>query len=107
MNSIQKLLAGLLFGLVVFTYSCSDKDDDPVGCNYATEIQDEIDALTTAATIYGNDPTTANCQAYKNAATNYLNELQSYVECAALSGQQAELQSSINEAQASVDAIQC
>jgi hypothetical protein len=107
MTTIQKLFACLLFGLVFLTYSCNNDEDDPVGCNYATEVQDEVDALTAAATAYGNDPTPANCQAYKNAAQNYLNELQDHVECAALSGQQAELQAAINATQDSVDAIQC
>jgi multidrug efflux pump subunit AcrA (membrane-fusion protein) len=108
MNSIQKLLACLLLGIVVLTYSCKKDDDDPVGCNYATEVQDEVNALTEAATAYSSDPTNlAKCQAYKTAYQNYLNALEDHVDCAALSGQQAELQSAIDQAQAQLDAFQC
>ena len=107
MNTIQKLLFCLMLGFVVISNGCK-KDDDPVGCNYAAEVQDEADALTAAATAYSNDPTnTAKCQAYKNAFQDYLNALEDHVDCAAINGQQAELQSAIDQAQASVNAIQC
>jgi hypothetical protein len=99
------LLCVSVAGLLVFS-SCK-KDDDPSGCNYVTETQDELDALTAAATAYGNDPTPANCQAYKVAYQAYLNELEDHVSCAALSGQQNELQSAIDSAQASLDQLQC
>lgn len=108
MNSFKKLLSCLMLGLVVLTYSCKDDDDDPVGCNYATEIQDELNTLNAAAEAWSLDPNnTVKCQTYKNSAQAYLDELQDHVECATISGQEAELQSAINSAQASVDAIQC
>ncbi len=106
MKTMQKLIACLMLGLVVLTYSCK-KDDDPVGCNYATEVQNEINALSAAATTYGSDPSTANCNAYKAAYQNYLNALEDHLDCAALSGQQAELQAAINQAQAELDNFQC
>ena len=107
MKSFEKLLVCMLFGIVVFNIGCKN-DDDPVGCNYATEVQNEVNALSTAATEYSNDPTnTAKCQAWKDAYQNYLNALEDNVECATLSGQQAELQSAIDQAQASLNAIQC
>ena len=96
----------MLFGIVVFSIGCK-KDDDPVGCNYLTEVQNEANALSTATTEYGNDPTPAKCQAWKDAYQNYLNALEDNVECAALSGDQAELQAAIDQAQASLDSIQC
>jgi|GEM_PF-1337210 len=108
MNSIQKLLVCLLFGMVVFSIGCKKDDDDPVGCNYATEVQNEVTALSEAATAYGNDPTNpAKCQAWKVAYQNYLNALEDNVECAALNGQQAELQSAIDQAQLALNDIQC
>ena len=107
MKSFEKLLVCMLFGIVVFSIGCK-KDDDPVGWNYATNVQDEVNALSTAATEYGNDPTnTAKCQAWKDAYQNYLNALEDNVECATVNGQEAELQSAINQAQAALDGIQC
>lgn len=108
MTPFKKLsLLLLVSGSLTFSMACKKDDPDPVTCNYLEETQDEVDALTAAATAYANDPTPANCLAYKNAAQEYLNELQHYVSCAAQVGQQAELQAAIDSAQASVDSIQC
>ena len=108
MNAIQKLLACLLLGSVIVTYSCKNDDNDPVGCNYVLETQEEYDALNAALAAYSADPTnSAKCQAFKNAYQAYLNDLEAHVECAALSGQQAQLQAEIDQAQAAVNDIQC
>jgi gluconate kinase len=108
MNSFSKLLACFMLGLVVITYSCKKDDDDPVGCNYLTEVQNEANTLSAAATAFSEDPTNvAKCQAFKDAYQDYLNALESNIECATLSGQQAELQAAINQAQAELDAFQC
>lgn len=107
MNSIQKLLACLMLGLLVIGYGCK-KDDDPVSCNWATEVQDEYDAQTVALDAYLADPTnTAKCQAWKNSYSDYLNALEDHVNCASAAGQAAELQSAIDAARASLDSIQC
>ena len=107
MKSFEKLLVCMLFGIVVFSIGCK-KDDDPVGCNYATEVQNEVNALTAATDAYVADSTNpVKCQAWKDAYQDYLNALEAHKECAALSGQQAELQSAIDQAQASLNSIQC
>lgn len=106
MKSMYKSLFSAMIMASLLFIACK-KDDDPVGCNYAQEVQDELNALNAAATAYGNDPTPAKCQAYKDSFQAYLNELQDHIECAALAGQQNELQQSINAAQASLDALQC
>jgi hypothetical protein len=108
MNSFQKLLACLMVVAITFSYSCNNDDDDPVGCNWAAEVQDEVNALNAAAEAWGADPTNAvKCQAYKDAAQAYLDDLEAHVECATLSGDEQELQDAIDASQASVDAIQC
>ena len=107
MNSLKKLLACLMFGLIVTSYSCKD-DDEPSGCDWAAEVQDELTALTTAGNAWASDPTnTAKCQAYKDAAQAYLDELEDHVDCATISGDQAELQAQIDQAQIDVNNIQC
>ena len=108
MSKFQKFALCFLFGAIAVLPSCKKDDPDPVSCNYVTELQDEINTLNAAATAWSSDPTnTTKCQAYKNAAQAYLDELNDHVECATLAGQEAEIQASINSAQASVDAIQC
>jgi len=66
-----------------------------------------LDAVNAAVTIYSNNPTTENCNAYKASLQNYLNEAEKYIDCATTAGQGAELQSAIDQSRAEVDAIQC
>jgi hypothetical protein len=108
MNTIQKLLAGFMLAVLVIGYGCKDDDDDPVGCNWASEVQDEANALTDAATAYANDPNNSVlCQNYKDAFNDYLDALEDHKECAALSGQQDELQDAIDQSRDSLNALQC
>lgn len=107
MKTLKQLMAFMLLGLIIMTYSCSKKDDGPVGCNYANEVLDELQTLSDAANAYGMDPTTAKCQAYVNAYQAYLNALEDHLSCATIYGNQAELQAAINQAQADLDNIQC
>lgn len=106
-TTFKTLLSAMAISALLFT-ACKKDDDDPVSCNYLTELQDELDALNAAAAAYGNDPTNPQkCQAYKNAAQAYLDELEDHIDCATLAGQQAEIQAAIDSAQDSVNAIQC
>ncbi len=95
-------------GLIIASPACKDDDDDPVNCNYLTEVQDELDAVTAAANAYSADPTNpAKCQSFVAAYQDYLNALEDHVECAATAGQEDELQQAIDDAQASLNTIQC
>ena len=104
MNTFQKIIAGICIMSIPFLSSCGK---DPVSCNYATEVQNELNALSTAATAYGNNPTTANCNAYKTSFQNYLNALEDHRSCATTAGQGAEFQQAIDDAQASLNQLQC
>ena len=107
MNSLQKLLACLMFGLIAIGYGCNDDDDDP-GCNWATEVQDEFDAQDAAYDAWLADPNnTAKCQAWKNSYADYLGALEDNVECANGTGQEDELQAAIDAAQDALNQIQC
>ncbi|MBK9983120.1 MAG: hypothetical protein IPP15_11985 [Saprospiraceae bacterium] len=103
MNTFQKIIAGICIMSIPFVSSCKK---DPVTCNWATEVQSELNALSTAAATYGNDPTTANCNAYKAAVQNYLNALEDHKGCVP-SEQSAGLQQAIDDERASLDALQC
>jgi len=108
MNLTQRFLACAFIGIVFMTYSCSNNSSgDPVGCNYVTEVNDELTALNDAINVWVMDPSTDNCIAYVNAFQDYLNALEDHVDCATLYGNQAELQTAINEAQANLNNIQC
>ena len=108
MNTLQKLLVCLLLGFIVIGNGCKKDDDDPVGCsNWATEVSAEANAFSNAGNAWALDPTPAKCQAYKDAGQTYVNALNAHVDCATLSGNQAELQAAINSLQDSINAIQC
>jgi len=107
MNTLQKLLVCLMFGFVAIGYGCND-DDDPSDCNWASDVQDEADALTAAANAYGNDPSNSVlCQDYKDAFNDYLDALEDNTDCAALSGQEDELEAAIDQTRDSLNALQC
>ena len=105
MNTFQKIIAGTCIIAIPFLHAC--KKDDPVSCNWVTEVQDESDALTVALNAYIADQSTANCNAYKVSFEAYLNALEDHKDCATTAGQGAEIQSSIDSARASLDALQC
>ena len=64
-------------------------------------------ALTQAASAYGQNPTPANCAAYKTAGTNYLNKADDVQSCATAAGQGAEFNQAIDQARQSLNNIQC
>lgn len=105
MNKMKTLLLTSVLCLA-FLGACKD-DDDPVSCNWTVELQDEADAVTAAATTYGNNPTPANCQAFKNAYQEYLDEAEKRIDCATVAGQREELENAIDQAQESLDNLQC
>ena len=100
-------MACLLGGFLILSIGCKKDDDDPVGCNWLTEVQAESAALSDAATAYGLDPSTANCLAFVEAYQNYLAALEANLSCAGVQGNQAQLQAEIDAAQAQLDNINC
>ena len=94
----SQLLIVLCF---VGLFSCGSKDVTP-GCSSAwtTETQDELDALSKAASAYGSDQSQANCTAYKNAYSNYLKALRSFSNCSLILGSSRKaLDEAIKEAE--------
>lgn len=80
----------LIAAVMLFTgfVSCKDEDDEPA-CSTAwgTELESELDAVISAGTVYANDPTPANCLTYKARYEDYLDALEPYGNCSALTGQ--------------------
>lgn len=86
---MKSKIISLLFFIVAILVSCDDKDDDKPTCSAAwgTELQNEVNAISAAANAYIADPSAANCVAYKTAYQNYVNKLEPYGNCTALTGQ--------------------
>ncbi|MFZ1706021.1 MAG: hypothetical protein WAT79_16870 [Saprospiraceae bacterium] len=105
-----KTLFLLLTIFFAFNFVSCGSDDNDKGCsvNWALDLQNEINVLNSAAQNYGQNPTTANCNAYKAAAQNYLNKLEPYGNCNTLTGQdRVDWQAAFDSARDSVNAIVC
>lgn len=101
------LIAATLVAVAMF--SC--KKDDPAGpCNnfnLSVALQAEADAVSQAATVYGQNPTTQNCISFRNAYQAYLDAAADLQGCANATGQGAEYAQAIADAQAALDGLQC
>jgi hypothetical protein len=106
MKPYQKVFIFLLLGSMVFGSSCK-KDDDPVSCNYALELQAEANSISVALNAYVASSTTANCLALVAAYQDYLDAAETYLDCADVAGQRAELQAEIDAARVEVNAFGC
>lgn len=103
-NASFRYLA-IIFSLVIL-FSC--KKDESFDCSgaWAFSLTDEATAVGTAASIYAEDPSTANCNAYKDAYRDYIDALKPYGDCGSLTGQdRAAWQQSLDEAQANLDSL--
>lgn len=103
------LISSCLASIIVFGFTSCGKDDG-AGCSsaWASEVADEVDALTDASQAYALDPTTAKCNAYKDAAQDYVDALESFRGCSGLTGaSRTDWENAVNSAQASVNAISC
>lgn len=98
----------LLFS--VFLFSCSGNSlAERCGANwsYSAEIEQEINNLSAALTTYSQNPTTENCEAYKEAYLDYLDALRDLEECYVYTFSQDEFNQFINETEEAVNAIDC
>lgn len=110
MTPLTKCFGLLLLAGTLITAACSKSGSDPNGCgaafNFAVELQAETNAVTSAASAYGNNPTTENCNAYKAAFEAYLDAAEDIRICIS-SAEQSAYEGAIAEARADLDALQC
>ncbi len=90
--------------LIVFCFvalfSCGTKDDPGCSTAWTTELQNEVSALSAAASAYAQDQSSANCTSYKNAYKAYLDGLNSFSSCSLITGQmKIALDAAIKDAQ--------
>ncbi len=104
MKNVSFRLIVIIFCFPVL-FAC--KKDNPVACgSWASELSNEITAISTAFTVYSMDPSEANCAAVKAAYQDYIDALKPYGDCSTLTGQsRTDWQQSIDEAEASIDSI--
>jgi hypothetical protein len=107
----KKIFLPLFLMIAVFGFWTCNKDDDKTDlCSgaWASELSNEANAMINAAQAYATNPTPATCNAYKQAAQDYLDALEPYGNCATLTGQdRVEWQNAVDSAQESLDNLDC
>lgn len=94
--------------LLVLGFSPSCKDDEEDCAATAAGLSDELTAMQNAALAYGLNPTTATCNAYRDATNAYLDEARDLVNCPGLSAtERAQYQQSIDDAEVELAALSC
>lgn len=101
----------LVFIFVGFA-SCSKKNDGidngPCGTVWTVQLEKEFTDWITAAQAYGADETPANCKAYRASMQAYINALEPFGDCAALTGvERAEWKESMDSARESIKELDC
>lgn len=86
-----------------------DDDDDLCGSNWnaAVALEDEINGLNSAAATYANDPTTENCEKYRQAILDYLDAVRGYEDCYIAIGQRDEFNKAVSDSEEQARNITC
>ena len=107
----KKIFFSLFLMIAVFGVWTCNKDDDKTDLcagTWASELSDEANTMINAAQAYASNPTPATCNAYKQAAQAYVDALEPYGNCSALTGQdKVDWQNAVDDAQESLDALDC
>ena len=106
----MKLFRVLVFGVVLLSLSSVSCKKSGVSCGstgWALGIQDEITNLSNAAGAYSTNPTTENCQKYRQAYIDYIDALKGWEKCLNTSADRAEWQQQLDEAEQEAQNIQC
>ncbi len=79
------VLMGCCIALFAMINGCGKSPLNPLGgClngNWLKGAETNLTNWSTAANVYSEDPTPANCQNYKNAGKSYLEVLESFADC--------------------------
>ena len=102
----MKIVYLISFLFVLTMMSC--RKSSPLACSlWALEIVDEATVLSEAQVRYSDDPTPANCRAYRRAYEDYINELDRYGGCTFTAEDRRDWEESIDDARQSIDDLNC
>ena len=102
---LMTTIAGLSILCIIGISSCGGGKTCSVGA-FNSDVNAAIQQLNTAINAYAAEQTEANCNAYKDAAQNYLDEVRTFSDCAADIGQ-ANYDAAVDAAQEAVNSITC
>jgi hypothetical protein len=98
---MKKCIPFLFVCVSLFLFSCGG-DDGPGDCadlsiNFASEFSSEFQKIVNTGTAFGNDPSSSNCEAYKDAIRDYIDALRDFEDCAREAGALTEWNQALNE----------
>lgn len=98
----------ILFVLLVITcYSCSLDSDNDNHCQVLDlEGVELYRQLTNAALAYLDDPTSANCQEYRDLAEEYINNRTAFKNCLSIENFEA-IEQEIEDLESELEEIDC
>jgi hypothetical protein len=105
---MKQLIFLLLLTASFVVASCGGddaKDCSSASLNFTQEFSNEIQDISNAAIEYANDPTSSNCNTYKNAIRDYINALKSFEDCAREAGQLTEYNASLSQYESQIDSL--
>ena len=106
MNNISILRLVYVFCTLALLSCNKDSEIAPCSVAWATDLQSEITAISTAVALYSADQSAENCTALKVAYQSYVDALKPFGNCATLTGQdRTDWQTAVNEAEASISTI--
>jgi hypothetical protein len=109
MKMIKAGLAGISLVALIAVTSCN-KTNNGGPCrgyvSWALSIQAETTALGLAASAYGQDPSEANCRAYKQAYEDYIDALESQSSCVP-GDQRSDFNDSLDDARQELNDLPC
>jgi hypothetical protein len=103
-------LAVLTLFTAVLLFSCSGNSlEERCGPNWspAVELEKEINDLNAAIEAYSQNPTTATCEAYKQAYLDYLDALREWEDCYVYAYSRDEFNQIIDSAEEAINQLDC
>ena len=102
MKSLFIFLAGIV--MLGMGFSSCGKSCGSLG--WTVGVQDELNNISAASIEYSQNPTPANCQAYREAYLDYIDALRSWDNCVQTTDR-ASWQQYLNEAEQNADDLKC
>lgn len=88
--------------------SCGGDDVDcSGGFNFSQEFSNEFQNISTAAAAYGTDPSTSNCNAYKDAWNKYGDAIRPFGDCAITPEEKADFNEALDQVIESINQLNC
>lgn len=101
------ILLSLGIGLLLSIGSCRKSGLRCGSLGFAFALQDEAQNLSNASSAYSQNPTPANCEAYKHAYLDYIDAIRGYEKCLTTQAERASWQQSLEDSEQNAMNIQC